>query len=470
MLLTGEFRHSFEAETDRMLRRRVLWFASIWLTVRLFVMAMGLGGGAWSNLALGQGIALITIFVGWAGLYIWSIVTMLRDAPEHRQVMRLSMALIIADGLIAVAFKMLGVSGLGIWSFLFSHFVACCIFPWRVRQALIPPAVVLPVGILAAVLIDGATFLETLFLVFGAGLLLVPAVTVAHFRYSQRLQRSSGRFFQQRYGMLRQELAYARQVHEALFPDPVDDGPIGFRYRYEPMRQIGGDYLHAQWARGGANDGCFNVVIVDVTGHGIPAALTVNRLHGELDLRFAERPDISPGEMLEHLNHYVHLTLARHSIYVTALCARVDPRADVIQFASGGHPPAFVRRVDGTIEELDSTAFVLGACADRDFDANERSIDFGPGDSLIAYTDGATEARSPGGDMLRITGLRSAVAGLGGQIGQGVWAERLLDVVARHRGGAPPDDDTLVIEVWRPIAPRQLDSGEAVGVGAAGPS
>ena len=80
-------------------------------------------------------------------------------------------------------------------------------------------------------------------------------------------------------------------------------------------------------------------------------------------------------------------------------------------WASGGHPPAFLRGVDGTVRELGSTAFVLGACSEDDFESEEQTCTLGPGDSLVAYTDGASEARNPSGKMLRIMGLRAMVAG-----------------------------------------------------------
>jgi hypothetical protein len=182
--------------------------------------------------------------------------------------------------------------------------------------------------------------------------------------------------------------------------------------------------------------------------------------------------------MLGLLNRYVALTLAKHSIFATAVCYRIDIARNTLTYASGGHPPAFIRGIDGTLRELDPTSFVLGACVGDDFDPNERTVEFFEGDSLIAYTDGAIESRSVEGKMFRIDGLRrilsapvpsapsaptglakirsgSAVAsqpGDGFVAGLGTWSERVLAEVTRHRGGLPPEDDTLVIEIYRPLA------------------
>ena len=130
----------------------------------------------------------------------------------------------------------------------------------------------------------------------------------------------------------------------------------------------------------------------------------MNRLHGEIDITFAENPDITPGEMLAKLNKYVHLTLAKHSIYATAVCLRVDHKRGIVEYASGGHPPAFIRGVDGTLRDLDPTTFVLGACSEEDFDSAQVEADLMPGDSLIVYTDGAIEARATDGKMMLIGG------------------------------------------------------------------
>jgi serine phosphatase RsbU (regulator of sigma subunit) len=211
-----------------------------------------------------------------------------------------------------------------------------------------------------------------------------------------------------------------------------------------------------------------SVVLLDVTGHGIPAALTVNRLHGEMERVFAENPEIAPGEVLRLLNRYVHLTLATHSIYVTAMCVRVDPGRSLIEYASGGHPPAFIRAVDGTIEELTSTAFVLGACPAEAFDAGERELRFGPGDTLIAYTDGAIEATAEDGRMLRIEGLRRLVASVNSQRPDD-WPIRLREQVAAYRDG-PPADDTLFLTLHRPVEADRPPDGRSRAVRVSGPA
>lgn len=482
-MMTGEFRHVFVAETDRLLRRRLVLFASIWmsLTIAIFLVVGGIGLAAALNMEEGgEPVGLLSALAAmgskvygsgpqfavafgltllWLGYYGATIYIGVRKRPSTRTIVRLSISLILLDGLFAIATRAAGVPNGSIAPFLLSHFVACCLFPWRPGQAVLPIVMVLPVSIGSAILIEGDRPIPTLIGSAIIAALMLPAVGICWWRHNSRLVKSSNRFLRERYGAMRQELAYARQVHEALFPGTEGEGSIRLSYEYEPMRQIGGDYIHASTSpTDNGRDERLSVVLLDVTGHGIPAALTVNRLHGEIDLRFAEDPDIAPGELLRRLNRYVHLTLSNHSIFVTALCLRADPERGVLEYASGGHPPAFLRSVDGTIHDLDSTAFVLGACSDEDFEPVEVAVDFKPGDSVIAYTDGATEARDPEGKMLRIAGLRGIIADdgatTGGPIGQGGWPERMLGIVASHRK-APPEDDTLIVELYRPLGGGQ---------------
>lgn len=488
-MMTGEFRHVFVAETDRLLRRRLVLFATIWvsLTVASLVLAFGIGiAAAIGARANGETIDLIgamtrivsniygsgaraALVIGltgvWLAYYGGVIFVTLRKRLTTRWIVRLSVSLIVLDGLFGIAMRAAGIPFGNIAPFILSHFVACCLFPWRPRQAMLPIAIVLPISIASALMIEGRSLTPVLVSSGFVVLFMLPAVGIAWWRHSSRLVKSSNRFLRERYGVLRQELAYARQVHEALFPATRSTGSVRLSYKYEPMSQIGGDYIHASRSpTDTGRDERLSVVILDVTGHGIPAALTVNRLHGEIDLRFAEDPDVAPGELLRRLNRYVHLTLSNHSIFVTALCLRADPEKGTLEYASGGHPPAFLRGVDGTIRDLDSTAFVLGACADADFEPVEVSVDFGPGDSVIAYTDGATEARDPDGKMLRIAGMRGIIADdgatTGGAVKQGGWPERMLNLVAAHRR-SPPDDDTLIVEIYRPLGEAKASSLEA---------
>lgn len=366
------------------------------------------------------------------------------------EILRLSFALVVFDGFLHILSVWLKMPvRLGMWGVLITHVVACSFLPWTVGQSLRPFLILLALQLVRILVMGKGEMVGTIFSIAFSALTGAPGAFICWLRHSRRLEQYRVQFLQQRYGEVRRELVDARRIHESMFPKEITEGPVQLRYSYEPMRQIGGDYLFA-WkeptAEGGA--GRFNLVLMDVTGHGIAAALTVNRLHGELQRVYAEDPEIHPGEVLRLLNRYVNLTLSHHSVFLTAICLRVDVRRDLLEYASGGHPPAYLRAVDGTIQQLAATSYVLGACPDAQFDSHAQGVRFGPGDCLIAYTDGAIEARPPGGKMLGMNGFLRLIAMP--RDGSQSWPMSLLMEVERYRA-CPPEDDTLVIEISRPV-------------------
>ena len=468
---TTEFRRTFRKETDDLLSTRLIWFISIWgglgLILTSILIVMLIQGVDLSNMLQNgwqKSFFFLTTAI-WFGAYLGSLLLVLGKRVQSQTIVYITLGLVILDGIQGIGTRAMDMSqGPSLIWFLLAHFIACCLFPWTIKQAIVPVVAILTASAFSAVVIEGSGVGTTAVVTSLYAALAIPAVFITGVKHSQRVQRATNKFLNQRYGMLRQELAYARQVHEALFPAPHATGEIRYAYRYEPMRQIGGDYLYTKMSD---DEKCLSVVIIDVTGHGIPAALTVNRLHGEIDISFAENPGISPGEMLEKLNKYVHLTLAKHSIYATAVCIKVNCETGKIEYASGGHPPAFVRGIDGSLEDLAPTTFVLGACSEQDFESGQIEVEFEPGDSLIAYTDGAIEARNLEGKMFQIDGLRRllsspAMPGVA-NAGQGQWAEKLLSEVAAFRGGLPPDDDTLAIEIYRPFSLNDPNSFDPKG-------
>jgi sigma-B regulation protein RsbU (phosphoserine phosphatase) len=186
-----------------------------------------------------------------------------------------------------------------------------------------------------------------------------------------------------------------------MFPAPHDDGFVRFEYSYTPMREIGGDYVHLHVGA----EGLIHLTLMDVTGHGLAAALTVNRLYGELERIRAESPTAEPGEVMTLLNRYINLTMVRHNIFVTALCITLDPYEGRLYWCSAGHPPAFLRGVNGVVTELTATAVLLGALTPTEFKPDQRTMELSPGDVVLAYTDGAFETR---GSNRPLDGLEEA--------------------------------------------------------------
>lgn len=261
------------------------------------------------------------------------------------------------------------------------------------------------------------------------------------------------------------ELSQARRLHEALFPRAISAGTLQMGYAYEPMREIGGDFLFVhREAASATNPGhaAITLVLIDVSGHGIPAALSVNRLHGELLRFFSNYPGASgeagrPGHVLSNLNTYACAALAPQGVYATALVVRSCPTVGTLEFASAGHPTAYVRRAAGVggageaITELPSTATMLGVLDAETFHPEARELNLHPGDRLVAYTDGAMETRDAAQADFTAARIREMVASaaLPDKPGTGRLApiaDAIMAAVNAHRHG-PVQDDTLVVEL-----------------------
>ncbi len=472
---TTDFRREFEAEHERWLRTRFLWYTGVVVVIKVAFLVLGIAGRFVIG-RLQQGgtppalISPANIALSIAGICIFAaaFAASYRQEMTKREVLSMAFWLILASGVVSIVGALLELRSAGtseralvgvssVLGLFYTHIFACCFLPWSWRESIRP---LVPLLILNAV-VTIITAYDSPWIAIGiiaaSPVIGVPGAAVCWWRYSRFRDRVATAALRGRYAEIRRELVDARRIHEALFPAPVEHGPVRFRYVYEPMRQLGGDYLYARFVPSPHGpEPAFNLLLFDVTGHGIAAALTVNRLHGESERLFGEDPYAGPGEVLGSLNRYVHLTLAGHSVYVTALCFRIDPNRDTLEYASGGHPPAFVCTADGRLEQLDSTALVLGAAAAKDFETEVHRQHFGPGDTLVAFTDGALEARNGLGRHLGVVGLQRLLASLKVPR-ESDCIRTILAAVARHRAGAP-EDDVLVVEVHRPVGTIKTDN------------
>jgi serine phosphatase RsbU (regulator of sigma subunit) len=474
--LTMDFREEYEAERSRWLRRRVRWFCGVSLAIfgtdllgSLIVVMMSAAG---AMEPLEAPTSLVTLEIASNVISVLVLVAVLtrvgRSPLSVKAVHRIVFWTIVLIGLANILpVAATAISGQGgaagpeasrgfpsaapLFPVLYVHFLAALFISWTPREAIRPLVPLLAVSAVITLIFSPAPIELRLLYILLSPLVGVPGVLIGWWRHGRFRQKFQFQMLRGHYGTMKRELTDARRIHDVLFPPRIDEGPVHFDYRYEPMRQIGGDYLYTCLDE--SRDGCeprLSVVIIDVTGHGISAALTVNRIHGELERLFGERNDISPGETLTALNHYVNVALAKHNVYATALCLRVDPHGEAIEWASAGHPPAFLRTAGGLLDRLEPTAIMLGASTDGEFDAEQHSLPFRHGDAVIAYTDGVIEACDQAGRMLTIEGVQRVMAAAAPAEPAGC-ADVLMAAVQRHRFGAVRDD-TLIVELSRPSA------------------
>jgi len=219
-----------------------------------------------------------------------------------------------------------------------------------------------------------------------------------------------------------------------------DGGQLLVAGRIIPHRTLAGDFFgHFEVENGG-----LAFVIGDVAGKGPPAAILAAAIQGMV-AAFASSGG-SPGTILARLNGALLHRMAE-SRFATVVLGIVDPAGRMI-LANAGHPRAIVVRRDGSAVRLDRGGFLLGVFDEPRLE--EEQVQLGPGDSVVLFSDGVSEARNRSGEEFgdaRV--LVTAAAARGNHPDRTV--DGLLDAVWRFRGGTPPEDDvTVVVLCYQP--------------------
>jgi phosphoserine phosphatase RsbU/P len=333
-----------------------------------------------------------------------------------------------------------GASVAPLFSIFFWHLTASLCLPWTWRESIRP---IIPLFVSWALLRaglaagDGAWISFALMVGF-APLAFLPALVFCFVRLRWHQHRFKSGFVGRRFLQMRREFIQARAVHESLFPKPIDAGWMRFEFGYRPAADIGGDFVHV-WIDERER---FHLALIDVTGHGLASAMSVARIHGEIERLRDEYPDEGPAKILARLNRYFHRLLAKHRLYATGVLLTIDPVSGEVRYASAGHPPVFLRS-RGKVTELPSTTFLLGAVDDGLFGEEEFSTKLEEGDTLILFTDGAYDARNPRGERFGLDRLREI---LQRPVAPPRWSQYLLRLVETFEAGMP-EDDLLVAEI-----------------------
>ncbi len=393
----------------------------------------------------------VALELAWAAVYCSAAAFVAVWRPMPVGAIRATLVLVAASATIAVVRRSVGIDpgpgGHALATMLIAHTAGAAMLPWDRRQTVMLAVAWTVLSGSSLVWFEPRGPTSTWAALFATVAVTVPGTMIAFFRSTRMRDRSTVRALEDRFARVREELSAARQIHEGAFPEPRLTGLVRFVYEYRPMSQIGGDYVFASIDRRSDPGSPLTLVLLDVTGHGIPAALSVNRLQGELARLVAEHPGVGAGRLLDQLNRYVYLTMGEQSVFVTAVALRADPEAGTLEVCNAGHPPVLIRRSSGAIEAVGATATVLGAQEPDAYSARPYTVAFGPGDSAICFTDGVTEARAPDGRMFGVEGVR-AVVDAGRPDPSRRWPDLIARAVEKHRPERPTDD-TLIVELFR---------------------
>ncbi|MBX3438994.1 MAG: SpoIIE family protein phosphatase, partial [Planctomycetaceae bacterium] len=234
------------------------------------------------------------------------------------------------------------------------------------------------------------------------------------------------------------EMRIAANVQRALLPAqmPELDG-YEFFASYEAAQAVGGDYYDIFPVKKGK----YCLAFGDVAGKGVPASLVMSRLASVVRSTFqhVDRVDAAVSQINDHM-----CDKAVEGRFVTFIATQLDPAKNSISVVNAGHMSPIVRKADGTIEELpeSSVGIPLGVMEGFPYTAVQRTLD--PGDTVVIYTDGVSEAMNHKSELYGLDRLRDFVA-KGPRHADDLGAAVRNDVRRHADGRAQNDDITMMV-------------------------
>ena len=225
--------------------------------------------------------------------------------------------------------------------------------------------------------------------------------------------------------VLQNELDVATKMQQSILPTRFPNGPDFSSFAsMEPARNVGGDFYDVI----NLDDGRIGLSIADVSGKGVPAALFMMSSRTLLKGSAIGNPD--PGAVLQEVNSLL-LEDNETMMFVTLLYAVYDPPTGQITYANGGHNTPLIRHADGSSTMLPLTGGIaLGVVGDIEY--QQELVQLAPGETLVLYTDGITEAMN--------------------EVGEEFGLERLYDVLASNPANDPQEVNRNIFEAVRAFA------------------
>ncbi|MBI1749696.1 MAG: SpoIIE family protein phosphatase [Acidobacteria bacterium] len=234
------------------------------------------------------------------------------------------------------------------------------------------------------------------------------------------------------------ELQLATRVQQSLAPKCIRWGRVAVETAYFPVSTIGGDFGLVT----PLDDGHLNLLVCDVSGHGIGSALIANRIYSETMSLLERRVDV--GQMLHQLNRFVVQQIRVGGFFFTMAVARLSDHGARMSFAAGGHPPAIWLSPSGEARLLESRGTVLGMLDEAIPGDAAQEFDLAPGERLVLYTDGLTEVWNQQEEMLGMDGFLQIVR-RNTRLPLPEMKQAILRDVEAFRHGPATDDISLVL-------------------------
>jgi PAS domain S-box-containing protein len=266
---------------------------------------------------------------------------------------------------------------------------------------------------------------------------IVTVTDISAQKHVEEQLRESNALLEKRQMEIEAELSLAARVQQSLAPRSLVWNNLAVEAYYSPARIIGGDFgvILPQ------GDEFLNLVMCDVSGHGMGSALVANRIYSETLHQLEVKTD--PGTLLQRLHKFVYDRLAVDGFCFTMVATRFSQHGHRVTFASAGHPPAMLVS-DGVLRLLDSQNGILGCLVDTAPSDSADNLDLATGDRLVLYTDGLVEVFNQSHEMLAVEGLAKLVRESATQrLAQ--MKQTILEGVTTWSSGPIADDLSLII-------------------------
>ncbi len=245
-----------------------------------------------------------------------------------------------------------------------------------------------------------------------------------------------GHYTEQELRQLESELEMSQIVQRALLPQQVPDIPgLNVAAFSRPAQIVGGDYFDFVPFK----DGGHGFVMADVSGHGVSAGMLMTSLQTAFHTLVPAAD--SPLDVLERINHlYMHNI--NFTTFVTIFFGKLDTATRMLTYANAGHNSAYLLRANGEEELLHPTGPAIGLM--EGFLVHTEQVLLNPGDTLVLYTDGVTEAADRNGAQLGLDGLAKVVRENAGAAAEQL-IQRIVGTVRTFTDGIQPLDDTTLV-------------------------
>jgi serine phosphatase RsbU (regulator of sigma subunit) len=381
-----KYLEEFKKEQTSFIRSRVRFLCIITVSIYFLILMLDMAINRYSFLAIETGAGIVLMMAGIITLYVGRRVKSLAGAKMTAYMFTLVLMMVM----LRVGIDYSGDPLISSAGYVFTLFLVTITIPWK-------PLEVVPLWLMHAAVFTG----EFLFVrhasetfsfhqYINAEIFIFVTFFLCVVVRKKETERDVENFIllkqveeKNRQGL--KELEWARQVHMTIIPPPVSTDLLDISVTYLPVFYVGGDY--ARYVFLGEDSVTF--MISDVTGHGVPAALLVNRIHSEFERIAKEGKE--PGILMRDLNVFIKEDFEGSEMYLTAFCGHLDLKKMKFLYSNYGHPPQYLYDANSScIKAFPADTGMLGLPVE-DSRVYQASQDVHIGDRILLYTDGVTE-------------------------------------------------------------------------------